>query len=79
MRSLTEATHVSRRLSLWSRIARIANPGRAKRAPERVNKEDLSDHMLRDLGMLDGRTVRGEHAGRADFGDLLKECQRSSL
>ncbi|TXR50103.1 hypothetical protein [Phyllobacterium endophyticum] len=77
MRSLTEATHVAGRVTWWSRIARAANRG--KRAPERVNKEDLSDHMLRDLGVLDGRTVRGEHTGRPDYGDLLNDYQKRSL
>lgn len=67
------------RASWWSKIANSANSNDDSEQPSRIDAEDLSDHMLRDIGMLDGRPMRGERQGQGDLNSLLDDYAKRSL
>lgn len=71
--------HVSSHASWWSRIANPWKPDNGESQPDHIDTEDFSDHMLRDIGMLDGRTVRGERTDSDDLSDLLRDHPKRFL
>ena len=72
-------THVSNHASWWSRIANPWKPDNEESQPVRIDTEDFSDHMLRDIGLFDGRNVRGERSDRDDLSDLLRNDPKRFL
>lgn len=51
----------------WWKGANATGPDLEEERAIRIDAEEMSDHMLRDIGIVDGRPIRGE---RRDFDDL---------
>ncbi len=69
------ASHVS----WWSKFA---NPGQSegKRGqPSDIDTDDFSDHMLRDIGIRDGRATRGDARDQNDWNSLFDNSIKRSL
>jgi hypothetical protein len=63
---------------VWNRIAQRKPKGRDER-PAPIDADELSDHMLRDLGILDGRPGRGERPVTNDLNELLRDMPKRFL
>ncbi len=72
-------SHTSSPASWWSRIANPWKPDNDESQSANIDTEDFSDHLLRDIGMLDGRTIRGERTDHEDLNDLLKDHPKRFL
>lgn len=75
--SPSHCTHVENTGSRWSWLASIGRLLARPTVPPTINAGDFSGHMLRDMGMLDGRPVRGEASGSHD--DLQKDIFKGSV
>lgn len=72
-------SRVASHVSLWGKSA---NPGQSDNKPGRtlhIDAEEFSDHMLRDIGLRDGRRSRGEQPEQNDLNALLREYTKRSL
>ncbi|ATU92999.1 hypothetical protein [Phyllobacterium zundukense] len=65
--------------SWWSRIANPAKPDNNNEQSSPIDAEDFSDHMLRDIGLHDGRPMRGERPEPNDLTELFKDYTKRSL
>ncbi len=69
----THASHTASHTSWWGRLAKPdKDSGNASR-PVRIDVDEISDHMLRDIGMIDGRAARRERSEADDLGALYKD------
>lgn len=44
-----------------------------------MDTEDFSDHMLRDIGLYDGRAIRGQRTDHDDLSNLLRDHPKRFL
>jgi hypothetical protein len=72
-------SHVSGHVSWWSRIANPWKQEKDESELVRIDTEDFSDHMLRDIGIHDGRATRGQRTDHDDLSDLLRDHPKRFL
>jgi hypothetical protein len=75
----TPLSHVATHVSWWSRIANPANKEGEIEEQSYIDAEDFSDHMLRDIGLRDGRPMRGERPEPNDLNSLLRDYTKRFL
>jgi len=76
---LTALSNVTSHTSWWNRIANTWTSDNDESEVVHIDTEDFSDHMLRDIGIIDGRNVRGERTDRDDLSDLLRNDPKRFL
>jgi hypothetical protein len=69
------ASHVT----WWSRIAHQGKSEVRRETPPHIDTDEFSDHMLRDVGLRDGRPVRGERSHPDDLNSVLRDYTKRSL
>lgn len=78
----TMTAHAARTVGPLTLRGLLTKPRRqnpVERRPVRIDAEEFSDHMLRDIGVIDGRPARGERAGEDDLGALLRDGPKRFL
>lgn len=75
--SPSQCTRIENTGSRWSWLVNIGRSLMRPSVPTLINTGDYSEHMLRDIGMMDGRPIRGEASAAVD--DLQKEILRRSV
>jgi hypothetical protein len=66
-------------VSWWSRIANPVKPDGEIEEQSYIDAEDFSDHMLRDIGLRDGRPMRGERPEPNDLNSLFRDYTKRFL
>ncbi|MEK1886710.1 MAG: hypothetical protein AAAB35_03840 [Phyllobacterium sp.] len=69
----THAAHAFGHLTLKGLLTKPERQAPVERRPVRIDAEEFSDHMLRDIGMIDGRPARGERPATDDLGSLFRD------
>jgi hypothetical protein len=75
--SPSHCTHIENTSSRWGWLVNIGRLLARPTVPPTLNATDFSSHMLRDMGMLDGRPLRGEAPASHD--DLQKDIFKGSV
>lgn len=75
----TPLSHVATHGSWWSRIANPVKPNGTQDKPSYIDTGDFSDHMLRDIGLHDGRPMRGDRQEPNDLNAVLNDYPARSL
>ena len=69
------ASHVS----WWSKFANPDKSDGKHGHPSNIDTDDFSDHMLRDIGIRDGRPTRGDQRDPNDWNSLFNDYTKRSL
>jgi hypothetical protein len=72
-------SNVSSHVSWWNKIANPWKHEKDESELVRIDTENFSDHMLRDIGIHDGRATRGEQTDRDDLSDLFRDHPKRFL
>jgi hypothetical protein len=72
----TYADYADGHLTLRGLLAKPERQAPVERRPVRIDGEEFSDHMLRDIGMIDGRPARGERPAADDLGPLFRDAPK---
>jgi hypothetical protein len=75
----TPLSQAASHASWWSKITNLAKPEGKEEEPSYIDAEDFSDHLLRDIGIFDGRALRGERQETNDLSVLFRDYQKRSL
>jgi hypothetical protein len=72
----TPVARVSTGALWWNWLVHQRKPNRKDERPAPIDAEELSNHILRDLGILDGRIARGERPGTDIRSELLRDTPK---